>query len=309
MKEHEVTFYTMHGIQLVGEIWMPEDYVKGQKRAALINIPGYSCIYHLGYYVDISERLAKAGYVVLSFDYRGYGKSGSPSGPGSKDVTMVEEAEDVMSAVSYLQTRPEVDPKKIGIVGNSLGGSVCVYAAAMDKRLKAIIANWGIGDGERWFRSLSRLPEWNDMVEELEEDRRRRVLTGKPKLVHYLQYMKLAGEEAEGIKLWEKNGWIGVMLPATFIESIISFKPELVVDLISPRPILFAHPEAEEAVSYEETVSMFKRAKEPKELFIIPKEKWPSHFDVETELKKYEITWNEVMSKEIKWLHEHLPPL
>jgi dienelactone hydrolase len=44
---------------------------------------------------------------------------------------------DGIRAVDYLQTRPEVDPGRIGITGRSGGGTLSAYIAAFDKRIKA----------------------------------------------------------------------------------------------------------------------------------------------------------------------------
>jgi dienelactone hydrolase len=43
---------------------------------------------------------------------------------------------DVMRAIDYLETRPEIDPKRIGCMGISGGGTVTLYAAALEPRIK-----------------------------------------------------------------------------------------------------------------------------------------------------------------------------
>ena len=44
-----------------------------------------------------------------------------------------------MRALDYLQTRPEVDPKKIGLTGISGGGAMTWYTAAVDERIAAAV--------------------------------------------------------------------------------------------------------------------------------------------------------------------------
>lgn len=46
---------------------------------------------------------------------------------------------DIMAAVEYLRQRPEISPKQIALTGNSGGGTVTLYAAALDDRLAASI--------------------------------------------------------------------------------------------------------------------------------------------------------------------------
>ena len=308
-KESPVSFYTNHGYKLHGSIWLPDDYKPGEKRSGVLHSQGYTTVYHVPFYMKMCRSLADAGFVVVAADYRGYGESESPSGAGSKDVTPMEEVEDVMSGISYLQTRPEVSPRSVGLVGTSFGAAVAVYAAAIDRRIAALVANWPIGDGQRWLSSLSRLPEWVSMMGELDEAKISRTLTGKDKMVHYQKYLRLAGGEATAANEWEKNGWIGVDIPSSFIESILAFKPERMVDSIAPRPVLFTHPEADEHVSPDESISLFKKAGDPKEIWIIPREKVPNVLEFEVEFEgSYAKTYNEFISREIDFLKKHLPP-
>jgi fermentation-respiration switch protein FrsA (DUF1100 family) len=51
---------------------------------------------------------------------------------------------------------------------------------------------------------------------------------------------------------------------------LIAYRPESVVEQISPRAIMWLHGDADERVSVEESVSMFNKAGEPKKLVILP---------------------------------------
>ncbi len=53
---------------------------------------------------------------------------------------------DARRLVDYLETRPEFDAKRIGMIGHSLGGKLTLYAAAMDDRIRVAVASEpGIG--------------------------------------------------------------------------------------------------------------------------------------------------------------------
>jgi acetyl esterase/lipase len=59
--------------------------------------------------------------------------------------------------IDYLQTRPEVDPERIGAVGLSVGGYRCAFLAATDERVRAAVAvGWMCGFGDLW--PVSRWP-------------------------------------------------------------------------------------------------------------------------------------------------------
>ncbi len=69
-----------------------------------------------------AEAFAAAGFVVLLHDHRGFGTSGgAPRG----DVDPWRQIADWRRAISYLESRPEVDPTRIGLWGNQLCRRTC----------------------------------------------------------------------------------------------------------------------------------------------------------------------------------------
>jgi pimeloyl-ACP methyl ester carboxylesterase len=57
------------------------------------------------------------------------------------------ETEDFRAAISYLQTEPGIDPARIGVWGSSNGASVVLMVAALDARVKAVVAQVGAVGG------------------------------------------------------------------------------------------------------------------------------------------------------------------
>lgn len=85
-------------------------------------------------------RLAHAlhfdGYHVFMYDQRNHGESAA-----HPPVTFGQsEAEDLLGAIAYLQTRPEVDAARIGAIGFSMGANAILYALARTDALRAAIA-------------------------------------------------------------------------------------------------------------------------------------------------------------------------
>ncbi|MFF4649026.1 alpha/beta fold hydrolase [Streptomyces sp. NPDC001380] len=86
-----------------------------------------------------AEQLARAGYAVLTWSARGFGRSGGRIGLDAPDA----EVQDVRGLVDWLATRPEVrldapgDPR-VGVTGASYGGAVALLAAGYDRRIDAI---------------------------------------------------------------------------------------------------------------------------------------------------------------------------
>lgn len=92
---------------------------------------------------QIAEALAGRGIAVLRVDDRGVGKS------GGRDTLMTATtsifADDVRAEVAYLRSRPEIDPKRIALVGHSEGGLIAPMVAMTDPQIKAIVLMAGGG--------------------------------------------------------------------------------------------------------------------------------------------------------------------
>lgn len=75
---------------------------------------------HFGY----SAWLTQHGYNVFAFDYRGYGASqGKPSQSGV--------VQDGIAALAYVRRRPDVDPWRVAVFGQSLGGAVAAASVGL----------------------------------------------------------------------------------------------------------------------------------------------------------------------------------
>ena len=119
----DVTFTTADGLELEG--W----YIPSRNGAAVVAFPGRN-----GPQAK-ARMLARHGYGVLLFDRRGEGRSdGEPNAWGWGGHT------DVKAAIRYLQTRPDVDPRRIGGIGLSVGGEMMIEAAADTDDLAAVVS-------------------------------------------------------------------------------------------------------------------------------------------------------------------------
>jgi dienelactone hydrolase len=285
--EHKVSFYS-GGYKIAALLFVPDDLKQGEKRGSIVICHGY-CGWKERHSPQTAIRLNEGGYVALAFDYRGFGES---EGPRWRLMPM-EQVEDIRNAVTYLQTRPEVDPGKIGIWGGSFGGANVVYAAALDERVKCTLSRQGFGDGATWLNKLRRHYEWLDWLKELEEDRKERVLTGKSRAVHPLEIMIPPPESeeawAESYKRYPERA--NIRIPLECAEAILEFKPEEVVHKISPRPILFISNSGDPLTPVSEQKSMYDKAKEPKKYFIIKTDKHYGGPEIREQRTKVGLEW------------------
>ncbi len=294
----KISFFS-DGHKLSGYIRIPK--AKGKKVPGIVCAQGYGGFYDLEVLMqDIGQRLSEAGYATLIFYHRGLGDSEGPKGR----VIPVEQAEDIRNGITYLQTRKEVDPNNIGLYGTSFGGANVVYAAAMDKRAKCVVSTGGIGDCERWLKSLRRRWEWLEFLKKVEEDRKQRVLTGNSQIVDPYEIVLPPPEVMENRQIrygyLEKFGIKGY--PLETADAMLTYKPDLMADRISPRALMLIHTGSDVMVPPEESLSTFERAKEPKKLVIL---EGHVHYDV----YKYKnpVVFERVMSTAIDWFKQHLP--
>ena len=128
----QVTFQSVDGLEIHGQLFLPKDAKAGEKRPALIFLHGgpmrqmllgWHYMYYYSNSYAMNQYLASRGYVVLALNYRsgiGYGRAfreaPGRAGRGAKEY------EDVVAAGKYLQGRSDVDAKRIGLWGGSYGG-------------------------------------------------------------------------------------------------------------------------------------------------------------------------------------------
>ena len=89
----------------------------------------------------LSDYFTKNGIAVLRYDDRGIGQSTGDF----KTATSADFATDVESAIAYLETRKEINKKKIGLVGHSEGGIIAPMVAAKSKDVNFIVLLAGTG--------------------------------------------------------------------------------------------------------------------------------------------------------------------
>jgi pimeloyl-ACP methyl ester carboxylesterase len=123
----DVVLRASDGVQL--SAW----YLPSTNRAAVVVLHGAGSTR-----TDVLDQavvLARHGYGVLLPDARGHGRSGGHAMDfgwyGNRDID---------AAVTYLASRPDIDPTRIGALGESMGGEQALTAAAADTRISAVVA-------------------------------------------------------------------------------------------------------------------------------------------------------------------------
>lgn len=88
-------------------------------------------------YIDVAQCFQKAGITALVYDPRGVGTSeGEPRG----EIDPAKQTQDFLDAITFIKTKSIVDPRRIALWGYSLSAAEVLAAAAVDKRVKAVVA-------------------------------------------------------------------------------------------------------------------------------------------------------------------------
>lgn len=301
MERKEVTFYS-DAVPLAGDIYLPDDYKAGERRAAIILLSGFwgtkgsSLGDEIGLY---GAPLLKEGYVIFRYDHPGFGSSGGERGR----LVPLEQVEGLKDAITYLQQQAEIDRNRIGLLGASFGGANVIYAAAVDHRVQCVVAINPVADGEEFLRYEKPGCEWPKFLKRLEADRVRRVLTGKSELVEPYHDMMWIGPGEEinrtAQRRYREAGFDRISLQSG--EAIINYKPIEVVDRICA-PLLIIQAEKDSLVPAHNTLEMYCRAREPKKLLTFDCDHYdlfsPGHPDM-----------GKSCAATNKWFLDSMPPL
>ena len=253
--------FQSEGLKLCGVVHVPRDLRARERRPAFLVLHGFGGNKESRGAVVIAEQLARWGYVAMRFDFRGCGESGGERGR----ILCLDQVADTSHAISYMAGRADVDPQRIALVGSSFGAAVAIYTGGADGRVAAVISSGGWGDGERKFRRQHPTPEaWARFTRMLEVGRRHRERTGKSLMVPRFDIVPIP----ERLRQNMSAGSISEF-PAETAQSMYDFRADEMVGKISPRPLLLLHSANDSVTPTEESIELFKRAKQPAELHLL----------------------------------------
>jgi predicted acyl esterase len=123
-----------------------------------------------------AEAFAAAGMGALIFDYRGLGESG---GEPRQHLDPGNQIEDYRNAISYLQTRPDLDAERVGVWGISYSGGHVLILGAIDPRVRCVVSVVPVIDGLRHMQLSHGTVGYRKLTALLANERRKRFGTGE----------------------------------------------------------------------------------------------------------------------------------
>jgi cephalosporin-C deacetylase-like acetyl esterase len=152
MPRENIQFKTRDGVTLRGWFYSPET-------AALNSVPlpcvvmshGFSAVKEMGLDLFASHFVAKLSVSCLVYDHRGFGASDTRDGELRQEIVPTQQTDDMSDAISYAQSREDVDTQNIALWGSSYSGGHVLSVAAVDRRVKAVLSQVPFISGSRSF--------------------------------------------------------------------------------------------------------------------------------------------------------------
>ncbi len=157
------------------------------------------------------------------------------TGESQGNLDMLGWSRDLQAALNFLFSLKEIRKKHLSLLGFSAGAAISIYIAAHDPRVSSLVACACPAD----FALLANKEEALDPIQ------------------HFRNIGAIRDKDSPPS-------------PEQWLNGFKTVSPLRWIDRISPRPLLLVHGDADEVVPLEHSHKLYHKAKEPKELAIIP---------------------------------------
>ncbi|KAH0344361.1 alpha/beta-hydrolase, partial [Aureobasidium melanogenum] len=273
MSRSDIEFKTIDNVTIRGWMFKPAD-AEG-KYPCLIISHGLTCLKEMS--LDtLAERLTSVLPIAcLVYDHRGYGSSDQKDNEPRNEIVPAYQNSDLQDAITYAQSREDIDATKIGLWGYSYSGGHSLWVAANDRRVKAVIAVAPFTTGEIITNNMRTDLEdsFNDM---LAQERLSRAAGNEPGRLPVIVKNPLDTavlphvESYAFFSTWAEKGVWKNDLTIRSLEGIKSYFPGCRIHKISPTPLLMQAPRKDVIATTETMLEAYSRAVEPKELQMLP---------------------------------------
>jgi len=190
--------------------------------------------------------LRDEGYDIFAFEMRGQGNS--PAQPGYEPIQWVTEFEvdDFRTAIHYLKSRPDADPRGIGFFGISKGGSAGLTVAAEEPWLRCFVTDGMFGTMTTLVPYMQRFIH---------------IYTPRAWVANILPRWYYVYAARYGLKKIRRQRHCS--FPAV----------EKALPRIAPRPLLMIHGAGDRYITPAMAQALFERARSPKEFWLVAKAK------------------------------------
>ena len=296
----DIRFTVDRGVELGAWLYLPD--TARSRCPAITMAHGYAGTREHGI-AKFAEAFAAAGFVVLLHDHRTFGVS---DGEPRQDVDPWRQIADSRRAISYLESRPEVDTSRIGIWGTSYAGGHALVLGATDKRVACVVAQVPTISGyEQGSRRVA--PESIAALEAALDDDERAQARGEPPRLQAVVNKDMSVPASYRTQD-AVDFYLQPLGPGARWENVVTvrstrlarmYEPGIWARRIGPTPLMMIVATQDTITLTDLALEAYERAHEPKKLVMIP----GGHFD------PYLSSFEASCGAALKWFQEHLMPV
>lgn len=250
---------------------------------------GFSATMAMGL-LDYAEVFRAAGLACLVYEHRNFGLSG---GEPRYEIDPWQQVADMRDALSHARTLSGIDSGRIGLWGTSYAGGHALVVAALDRRVRCVVAQVPLVDGDATLRNWIGAAHWDEMQQRFAADRDARYRGEAPRLTKPAR---------PGDQTWDWVQAIGAAdiypnrITQRSLELIASYSPGSFVARIAPTPLLMILANGDTQTPYAGQLAAYERAGSPKRLVCID----GGHYD------PYTTSFDTAADAARDWFVEHL---
>lgn len=224
-------------------------------------------------YLDrLGERFAEAGLASVIYDHRNFGAS---EGTPRHEINPFLQMQDMRHMITFASSLPQVDAGRIGLWGTSYSGGHALVVAAVDRRVKCVVAvvplisgfenarrrvvpeamaaNLAAFAGERLSRLAGNPPTMVPVVSD--DPAIPCALSGQESYRNFQETLKVAPDRPREVTLQS-------------LEMLREYEPGFYVPRIAPTPLLMIVAREDTLAPPDLVLSAFETAREPKQLIL-----------------------------------------
>jgi fermentation-respiration switch protein FrsA (DUF1100 family) len=248
--------FSPNGIELDGYVYRPAG---AGPHPCVVMSHGFGGLKEMS--IDASaERFAAAGYACLLYDHRNFGPSG---GEVRQEIDPWEQVKDMRGAITFAQTLDGIAPERVALWGTSYSGGEAIVVGAVDRRVKAVIAQVPFISGSRTVERMVPVPLFPAVLQHIYADKLARWRGAAPAC------QPISQEGTEGNE-WAKRAGAGTLyrneITVQTLDHTLYFEPIDFIQRVAPTPLLMLVATRDTRTPLDLQLEAFAKAREPKEL-------------------------------------------
>jgi hypothetical protein len=292
----DIKFKTEDGISLSGFFY--EDESSNEPKPTIVMAHGFTGV--IDALKDYADFFHKSGFNVLLYEHRSFGKS---EGAPRFDINPYQQLSDFRDAITYAQSLPKVDAKKIGIWGSSYAGGHVIALGACDRRVQCVVSQIPYVSGHDNAPRIYSSDVIKGWQKKFIEERISLANGNEPTYVPVFSsdkntsHMAALGYASERfIEASESSeGWVNKVTLRS-VEYFMEYEPGGFAEFVSPTPLLMIIGAKDNVNPPDISLKIYEKALHPKHVVVHP----GGHFGT------YTLQFSESSGAALEWFKRYL---